>query len=918
MAIKNEFGWSFTDKKDGSLLMKNPVMNSRMYFPLCNNNLKSYVTPELKGDILLDYNKYLTVPKSTEDLHHCKDGRNVWLSIKDRGIWCCTGSSAEHQLKSIKGIDDEETEINAGIGWIKLSRVSAGYKIKSDITVFIPSNDDTVELVKIGITNMGADEIEVDTFYAVPVYGRSTLNLRDHRDVSTLCNRLIPNPHGVIVQPFMIHDEKKCYQNNTKYAVMGFTGRGEPAAGGWGRMYDYIGENGSLEAPEAVYKNKAPMDFTEMELTGEEAVGTVKFSAAAIKPGETREFIIVQGISDEYSDIEEWALKKYNTAEKFDNTLNETREYWQNYVDLVKFEFADQELNKFLKWVNFQPFLRKVFGSSYLPDYGYGTGKRYWRELWQDLLAIIIADPYSTKQDIMNNYNGVKLDGSNATLVGDRPGEFAHRSNLGRTWSDHGVWPYFTTRLYMDLTGDLDIFFEQVSYYKDNITRRGKGTDSSWTPEYGLKQKTENGELYYGSVLEHLLIQNLTSFYNVGIHNITLLEAGDWDDTMDMARENGETVQFTAFYAANLEGICECLEILHAKGSESVELFEEMLVLLDRLDGKNAVDYSDFRQKQKRLQQYYDVLDKGFSGRKVKVDIKRLIEDLRAKSVFGAELVRTQEYITVDKDFSFYNGYYTDTFRRLGGKNGQGTVNISLTPQAYLMVLGLTGQDRAREIHRSVNKYLRNEFGGYILRSDHREPDLIDVMGRGFGLAFKTRENGGQYNHMVVKYMNGLYTNNLVREGYEVFSTLTGLCMNSEQSRIFPGVPASIDSKSARGSYNYLTGSASWLIFSIITEIMGIKPNLGDLSISPKLVKEQFGEDKKIRVDFVYLRKNMRLTVINEKGLDWGEYRLGKVKFNSEPVEESFCDQTGPNVRFSKEYIEQHLQTDNEIEIELV
>ena len=150
MAIKNEYGWKFTDKNDGSFRMKNPVMNSRMYFPLCNNKLKAYVTPELKGDILLDFHRYLTIPKSTEDLHHSKDGRNVWLRIKNKGVWSCVGASSEHHLKSIKGLDDEEVEIHAGIGWIRISRTCPEYKIRADLTIFIPSNDDTVELVKVG------------------------------------------------------------------------------------------------------------------------------------------------------------------------------------------------------------------------------------------------------------------------------------------------------------------------------------------------------------------------------------------------------------------------------------------------------------------------------------------------------------------------------------------------------------------------------------------------------------------------------------------------------------------------------------------------------------------------------------------------------------------------------------------------
>jgi len=914
---KYEYGWKFTEKDDASFILKNPVKNSRMYFPLCNNKLKSYVTPELKGDVLLNYYKYLTIPKSTEDLHHSKDGRNFWLNVKNKGVWSCTGVSAENNLRAVLGEDNEDVELEAGAGWIKITRVNPDYMLKAEVTVFIPSNDDTVELVKLEVTNLSPEAVEFNTFYAIAMYGRTTENLRDHRDVSTLCNRLVQNRYGVVLHPIMIHDERKAYQNPTKYCVLGYDEEGNRAPGGWGRMYDYIGENGSMEAPEAVYSNKTPQSFEDMNMTGEEAVGAIKFDATVLNPGEKKGFIIIEGITDDVEEIDLWS-RKYNTGEKYNAELERTKKHWQDYVDSVKFQFPDRDLNKFLKWVNLQPYLRKIFGSSYLPDFGYGTGKRYWRELWQDLLAIIIADPYSTKTDIINNYNGVKLDGSNATLVGDNPGEFAHRSGLGRTWSDHGVWPYFTTRLYMDLTGDVDILFEKAYYFRDHIIRRGKAIDHSWTDAYGLRQKTREGVEYKGTILEHLLVQNLTSFYNVGIHNLTLLEAGDWDDTMDMARENGETVQFTAFYASNLKGICECLEKLMGKGHRYIEVFEEMLPLFDRLPGQDSIDYADYSQKQGRLQHYYDILDKGISGKMARVEIRQLISDLTAKAEYAVRLVNSQEYISDGNGNFFYNAYYTDTFERLGGRNKSGGMNISLTPQAYLMMLGITDKKRAEEIYKSVNRYLRNKFGGYMLRSDHNDYGLIDIMGRGFGLAFKTRENGGQYNHMAVKYMNGLYKNNLVKEGFEVFKNIISLCMNSEVSRIFPGIPASIDSKTARGSYNYLTGSGSWMIFTIITEMFGIKMNFGDMSIYPKLVRDQFIEEKEINVSFRYLRKKIDLIIRNQKLLDWGEYKLGCVRFNGTEIDPGCFSEDRTFFTLTKEYIQNNANATNTIEIEFI
>ena len=53
-------------------------------------------------------------------------------------------------------------------------------------------------------------------------------------------------------------------------------------------------------------------------------------------------------------------------------------------------------------------------------------------------------------------------------------------------------------------------------------------------------------------VLEHILIQQLAAFYDVGVHNIYRLRGADWNDALDMAAENGESFAFTCAYAGNL------------------------------------------------------------------------------------------------------------------------------------------------------------------------------------------------------------------------------------------------------------------------------------------------------------------------------------------------------------------------------
>ena len=77
-----------------------------------------------------------------------------------------------------------------------------------------------------------------------------------------------------------------------------------------------------------------------------------------------------------------------------------------------------------MHWVSFQPILRRIYGCSFLPHHDYGKGGRGWRDLWQDCLALLIMNPDGVRQMLLDNFAGVRIDGSNATIIGSKQGEF--------------------------------------------------------------------------------------------------------------------------------------------------------------------------------------------------------------------------------------------------------------------------------------------------------------------------------------------------------------------------------------------------------------------------------------------------------------------------------------------------------------
>ena len=80
-----------------------------------------------------------------------------------------------------------------------------------------------------------------------------------------------------------------------------------------------------------------------------------------------------------------------------------------------------------------------------------------------------------------------------------------------------------------------------------------------------------------------------------------MLRGADWNDAMDMAEENGESVAFTCAYAGNLSDMAELLTVLEEEyGWEQAELMEEIQILL-----KDSTElYNDTSAKQELLKEY--------------------------------------------------------------------------------------------------------------------------------------------------------------------------------------------------------------------------------------------------------------------------------------------------------------------------
>ena len=880
--------WQFTDAQS-SFRMLSPTSVSRLYFPLANEGgILSSITPDLHGDIKSSHNSFLTLPVSVEDLHNTKSSRNFWLYIEGHGAWSATGVSAIQNAGkfakknlSSSSLTKDKTVLEAGMLWHKVTRENAELGLKAEITNFAPVGKDALEIMVVSVTNIGSSRLKITPTSAIPVFGRSADNLRDHHHVTSLLQRIVCHSAGVIVKPTMSFDERGHKINELSYCVLGLGGNGETPTGVFSTVPDFVGEGGHLECPQAVIENLPPPQKDSLSYQGKPAIGALRFKTVTLAPREKTHFVLLLGITDKEAEINGW-IKKYGSLSKAEAALKENKSFWAGKVDTVRFNTQDKTYNHWIRWVCLQPTLRKIFGCSFLPDFDYGRGGRGWRDLWQDCLALLLTSPSEAREMLIYNFNGVRIDGSNATIIGSDFNEFvADRNNITRVWMDHGVWPYLTLELYIHQTGDLDILFREAAYFRDRQQSRGQQKDLDWNENDSPQLKTKSGQPALGTLLEHVLVQNLVQFFNVGDHNHIRLENADWNDGLDMAYEKGESVAFTTLYGSNLRKLADLLEeIAKRKGIKKVALAKELLPLLDRVLGKK-VDYASADKKRKLLAKYFESVQPLISGRKIEVQIRKLVDDLRQKSDFIIHHVRQKEWLETRSGDGLFNGYYDNHGRRVEGDFPSG-FRMTLAGQVFPIMSGIATQKQVADIFTTARKYLKDkEHGGFRLNTNFHEIRLD--LGRAFSFAYGEKENGAFFSHMVVMFANALYQRGFVPEGHEVLNSIFRMCLRTEKSKIYPGVPEYFNSE-GRGLYYYLTGSASWLVMTVLTQVFGIRGLYGDLLIAPKFTQNDFRLGPEVSVDTLFADKKIKVLYRNPKKISYEHYCVTKVSINNKVI----------------------------------
>ena len=876
---------------DTEFHLENPQSISGLYMPLVNEKVMSCITPDGHGDNKISQDCFFLEPVSIENLHSSMSTRNFWCLVDGAANpWSAFGYSVWQQAMRAKGEGahkaGDSVTLKAGPYWQEI-KCQAPDGLESAVLSFCPVGQDGVELMVVTLSNTSQSAKSLTPVVAVPIYARGADHIRDHRHVTSLLNRTAVTQDGVVVTPSMAFDERGHHKNDISYGVFARDEFGELPVGAIPTVEDYIGDGGSYMLPMSVFAQGTHPDKLRHcgdTVDGCESIGALWFEKITLEPGESHSYVIALSYNNEgleYLDYEK-ALKAFE----------EMKIYWNNQK-IITCHSSEADFDKWMAWVSLQPHLRRIYGCSFLPHHDYGRGGRGWRDLWQDCLSLILIKPEMVRNDLKNFFAGVRVDGTNATIIGSKPGEFvADRNSIVRVWMDHAYWPFRTVSLYLEQTGDYAFLFETRPYFRDKILNRGTKIDEAYVDDGKNVLLDKDGNVYQGTLLEHILLQHLAQFFDVGEHNHMRLHGADWNDAIDMASKRGESVAFTAAYSGNLKELAKlCRVVKNKHGVKSVRIFKELTSLL--YAGSDT--YKSIEAKNALLESFCNESCGQVSGEMAEVDMDVLADTLETMGQWIAGHIRATEFVHDDEGQSWFNGYYNNNGQQVEGmKNGE--ARMMLTGQVFTILSGTAADEQVAQISSAADKYLYKEnVGGYCLNTDFKENNMD--MGRMFGFAYGHKENGAVFCHMSVMYAYALYSRGFVKEGYKALEALYRKAVDFETSHMYPGIPEYFTPE-GHGVYSYLTGAGSWLVLTVLTQMYGVRGQEGHLLLNPKLLAQQFDVSGAAGVRLSFAGKLLDIRYENRMGRDIGDYDVEEIYINGRQY---FYE--GSNGLIEREYI---------------
>ena len=224
----------------------------------------------------------------------------------------------------------------------------------------------------------------------------------------------------------------------------------------------------------------------------------------SLKPGQTRQFVVVSGITDKPSEISKF-VKRYRSVEAASRELSAVQAYWKKTLEEVWVKSPDPKFDLMVNlWGKYQLFaITHWRGTSH---YHGAEGGQGYRDTCQDVEGLLNADLETARAKLERLLFYQYESGNAVSGFSEVEGTWENQGTAGVVKkADVAVWLPYSVVSYVKETGDTEFLKKEISFHD-----QGKA-----------------------SVYDHLLRAIRYLWRTRGAHGLPLIGHADWNDAYD-------------------------------------------------------------------------------------------------------------------------------------------------------------------------------------------------------------------------------------------------------------------------------------------------------------------------------------------------------------------------------------------------
>ena len=422
--------------------------------------------------------------------------------------------------------NDRPYLIKHGLGYSQFQYNN--YGINHELTIFTSLNEN-IKIGRLKIKNTGIEKRRLSATY----FAEWTLGNSRTQTTQYLVTKKIEQQNILLAQnPFSNE-----YKNDIAFCALSGSNLTYTSD-----RKKFLGRNGSYQNPQGM-KNKL---LDQQCGAGLDPCAVLR-TFIELNPQEEKEIIVLLGQSNDIEKINKLVNFHFD-SKNISDVLNDINNFWDKTTSTIQIKTPAPEFDlMFNRWLLYQTLTCRMWARTAL----YQSGGAYgFRDQLQDSLGLIYSYPKLARDHIIKS-------ASHQFPEGDVQHWWHPPSNKGvRThFSDDLLWLPYVVSKYITKTQDWSILDELVHFVDAPLL----------LPEQEDIYVQPKNTTFSSSIYDHC-VRAINHSLKVGIHNLPLIGAGDWNDGMNNIglKGNGESVWVGWFLAKILKDFSPiCLKYGH-------------------------------------------------------------------------------------------------------------------------------------------------------------------------------------------------------------------------------------------------------------------------------------------------------------------------------------------------------------------